>query len=59
MKPFMKSEYSVIQSSAMTDQYKWVIADVLSVKKAIFSEVNPSYSKLCSDREILFDIISV
>ena len=40
-KSFMESEYFVIQSSDMTDPYKWVIADVLSEKNT-FSTVDPN-----------------
>ena len=41
MKSFMKPEYSVIQSSAITHPYKWTIADVFS-EKNVFSTVEPS-----------------
>ena len=43
-KPFIKSESSVTQSSAMTHSYKWAIVGVLS-GKIFFSTVDPSYNK--------------
>ena len=55
-KPFIKSECSVTQSSAMTHSYKWAIVGVLS-GKIFFSTVDPSYNKLWRDHGILFDII--
>ena len=33
---FIKPEYSIIQSFAITHPYKWVIADVLFEKKCNF-----------------------
>ena len=45
MKSFMKSEYSVTQSLALTHSYKWTIADVLSGNNT-FSTVGPSYNEL-------------
>ena len=43
---FIKLEYSIIQSFAIMHPYKWVIADVLSKKNAIFSIVDSSYNEL-------------
>ena len=40
-KSFMKPEYAAIQSSAMTDSYKWATADVLPETKTIFNTVDP------------------
>ena len=44
-KSFMKPDYSVIQSSAITDFYKWGMSDMLS-GKTVFSTVGPSYNEL-------------
>ena len=35
MKSFVKPKWSVAQSSAMTNRYRWAIADVLSGKLVI------------------------